>query len=333
MSIPRRLLGWFLGLIGFLCKILLAAWGTLAIYYSNLPWYWVRAGLAIAFLLFSVWALWITRRRRRFALYVAVYALLLVWWSLIPPSQNRAWRAEVAILPRAYVNGDNVRLTGVRDFTYRSRDDFDVRYEQREVQISHLQSVDLFVSYWHDGPVGHTFLSFNFDNVPPVCISIETRPEVGEGFDPIASLFKQFELIYVVGEERDLVGVRVLHRGEDVYLYRIHATPEHARQLFRIYLNRINQLANQPEWYHLLSNNCTVNIIRYANKIHPRPFNFRHILNGFIDRYVYATGAIETDLEFDELRRRSNINDAVKQAYSGSDFSDRIRVGVPTVHP
>ena len=92
------------------------------------------------------------------------------------------------------------------------------------------------VSYWHDGPVGHTFLSFCFDNAPPVCISIETRPEVGEGFDPIASLFKQFELIYLVGDEHDLVGLRVIHRDEDVFLYRIHTSPEHAQELFRIYL-------------------------------------------------------------------------------------------------
>ena len=106
-----------------------------------------------------------------------------------------------------------------------ARDDFTVRYEEREVSISHLTSLDFFVSYWKKGPVGHTFLSFNFDNAPPLCISIETRPEVGEGFSPIASLFKQFELIYVVGDERDIVRVRTNYRNEDVYLYRILTSP------------------------------------------------------------------------------------------------------------
>ena len=133
---------------------------------------------------------------------------VVVWWISIAPSHDRNWRPEVAVMPQAVIDGDRVRIIGVRNFDYRSRDDFTVRYDEREVQLSHLTALDFYVSYWSEGPVGHTFLSFIFDNAPPLSISIETRPEVGEGFDPIASLFKQFELIYVVGEERDLVGVR-----------------------------------------------------------------------------------------------------------------------------
>src|SRR4029453_6233453 len=118
-----------------------------------------------------------------------------------------------------------------------------------------------------------------------VCVSIETRPEIGEGFDPIASMFKQFELIYVVGDERDIVRARTAQRGEEGFLYRIRAAPDAVRRLFRIYLDRINQLADHPEWYHLLSNNCTLNIIRYSRAAggqHSR-FEFRHLLNGLID--------------------------------------------------
>ena len=149
-------------------------------------------------------------------------------------------------MPRAVVDGDRVHITGVRNFDYRGRDDFTVRYDEREVQLSHLTALDFYVSYWSEGPVGHTFLSFIFDNVPPLSISIETRPEVGEGFDPIASLFKQFELIYVVGEERDLVGVRTNHRHETVYLYRLNTSADDARRLLLIDLTRINELADRP---------------------------------------------------------------------------------------
>ena len=105
-------------------------------------------------------------------------------------------------MPRAAIDGDRLRITGVRNFEYRSLNDFTVHYEEREMQLSHLTGLDFFVSYWSEGLVGHTFLSFIFDNAPPLSISIETRPEVGEGFNPVASLFKQFELIYVVGDER-----------------------------------------------------------------------------------------------------------------------------------
>jgi hypothetical protein len=121
------------------------------------------------------------------------------WWITIRPSHHRPWRPEVAVMPRAFIEGDRVHLTGVRNFDYRTRNDFTVRYEEREVQLSHLTALDFYVSYFMAGPVGHTFLSFIFDNSPPLSISIETRPEVGEGFAPIASMFRQFESIYVVG--------------------------------------------------------------------------------------------------------------------------------------
>ena len=182
--------------------------------------------------------------------------------------------------------------------------------------------------------MGHTFLSFNFDNALPVCISIETRPEVGEGFDPIASLFKQFELIYVVGDERDIVRVRTNFRHDDVYLYRIRTTPENARRLFLIYLSRINELYDQPEFYHLLSNSCTINIVRYARAVgKPGGFDFRHFLNGLIDSYLYSIGFLDTTLPFRELRRRSLINNAAQAADNAPDFSQRIRAAVPSPQP
>lgn len=312
--------------------MLLIAWATLAIYYSNLPWAGARVGLAVAFAAFAVWALWLSRQRRMVVVLAALYLGVVAWWLAIPPSHDRPWRPEVAVMPRAVVDGDRVRFTGVRDFDYSSRNDFTVRYREREVSLSHLTGLDFYVSYWREGLVGHTFLSFLFDNAPPISISIETRPEVGEGFNPIASLFKQFELIYVVGEERDVVGVRTDHRGENVYLYRLNTSPEDARRLFLIYLQRINELADRPEFYHLLSNSCTINIIRYANAAgREGRFNVRHFLNGLIDSYLYHSGRVDTTLPFEELRRRSLINEAAQAADGAPDFSDRIRASLPTV--
>jgi hypothetical protein len=174
-------------------------------------------------------------------------------------------------------------------------------------------------------------LSFIFDDAPPLSISIETRPEVGEGFDPIVSLFKQFELIYVVGDERDLVSVRTNYRHETVYLYRLNALAEDARRLLLIYLARINELADRPEFYHLLSNSCTINIIRYANAASRQGnLDVRHVFNGLIDRYLYYSGRVDTSLPFDELWRRSLINEAAQAADGAPDFSERIRASLPT---
>jgi Domain of unknown function (DUF4105) len=328
----HRSFGFLIAGIRFLCWFVLISWGTLAIFYSNLPWTGLRLGLAGAFAAFAIWARWLSRQRH---ISVAVIVLLLgvvVWWIAIDPSHDRAWRPEVAVMPRAVIDGDRVRLTGVRNFDYRTRDDFTVRYEEREVWLSHLSALDFYVSYWSEGLVGHTFLSFVFDNAPPLSISIETRPEVGEGFNPVASLFKQFELIYVVGNERDIVGVRTNHRRETVYLYRLNTSAENARRLLLVYLARINELAENPEFYHLLSNSCTINIIRYANAAgREGRFDVRHLFNGLVDSYLYASGRVDTTLPFDELRQRSLINGAAQAADGAPDFSERIRALLPTI--
>ena len=322
---------WLLGGLWFLLRAAIVAWASLAIYYSNLPWTWLRLVLAAGFMAFGAWALWRSRTRRALLAFAGVYLGVVVWWAFIRPSHHRPWRPEVAVMPRVSIDGDRVRIAGVRNFEYRGTYDFTPRYEAREVSLSSLTSIDFFISYWMQGPVGHTFLSFNFSNAPPVCISIETRPEVGEGFDPLASLFKQFELIYVVGDERDLVRVRTNFRRDDVYLYHIRTSAENARRLFLIYLDRINELYDQPEFYHLLSNSCTINIVRYARAVGKPPgFDIRHFLNGLIDSYLYSTGAIDTTLPFAELRRRSRINDTALAADNAPDFSERIRAAVPS---
>jgi len=323
---PKRV-RWFRRLAGWLwngCLGLLLLWGTLALYYCS-P-LWMRLPLAVVFAGFGMWALWLSRRPRMRWAFAVAFLAVLGWFASLSPSQHRPWRREVAVLPQAFIDGDKVRITGFRNFEYRSVTDFTEHYEEREVDLSHLTSVDFYVSYWKIGPVAHTFLSFEFDNAPPVCISIETRPEEGEGFAPIASLFKQFELIYVVGDERDLVRVRTNFRGEQTFLYPLRATPEQARQLFLVYLKRINELHDRPEWYHLLKSNCTLNIVRYANKAGRQGgLDIGHILNGWSDRYLYRAGHVNSSLPFEELRARARINDAAKTADEEPDFWERIR--------
>jgi Domain of unknown function (DUF4105) len=327
-----KVLDWLIRGIWLLFRVLLIVWASLAIYYSNLPSRGLRVALATSFAVLAVWLLWLSRDRRAFLLFIVLFLGVVAWWLSISPSHDRPWRPEVAVMPRATIDGDRVRISGVRNFDYRSLDDFTVRWQEREVQLSHLTALDFFVSYWSKGPVGHTFLSFIFDNALPLSISIETRPEVGQGFNPLASLFKQFELIYVVGDERDLVRVRTNFRNETVYLYRLNTAPDDVRRLFMVYLKRINELADEPEFYHLLSNSCTINIIRYANAAGRKGrFDIRHLLNGLIDSYLYHSGRVDTTLPFEELRRRSRINDAAQAADDAPDFSERIRASLPTI--
>jgi hypothetical protein len=327
-----KLLKWPIRGLWILFRVLLTVWATLAIYYSNLPFFGLRLASATAFAALAIWLLWLSRDRRAFVVFGVLFLGVVVWWLTISPSHDRPWRPEVAVMPRATIDGDRVHIAGVRNFDYRSLNDFTVRWEEREVQLSHLTAVDFFVSYWSGRLVGHTFISFIFDNALPLSISIETRPEVGEGFNPVASLFKQFELIYLVGDERDLVRVRTNFRNERVYLYRLNASPDNARRLFMVYLKRINELADHPEFYHLLSNSCTINTIRYLNAAGRKGrFDIRHLLNGLIDSYLYHSGRVDTTLPFDELRRRSRINEVAQAADDAPDFSERIRASLPTI--
>lgn len=326
-------IAWLMAGLKFLGIALLIAWGALAIHFSNLPLSSARILLALLFAAIGVWAFFLSRDRKPLMAFLLLYLGVFAWWFTIAPSQDRNWRPEVGVLPQAMIDGDRVRLTGVRNFTYRNVRDFTVHYEDREYSLAHLTGLDFYVSYWSEGPVGHTFVSFVFDNAPPLTISIETRPEVGEEFAPIASLFKQFELIYVVGDERDLVGVRANHRRETVYLYRLNTSPADARRLLTVYLKRINELANRPEFYHLLTNSCTINIVRYANAAgRAGRFDFRHLLNGLVDSYLYHSGRVDTSLPFDDLRMRSLINVAAEASEGDPEFSHRIRVSLPTAN-
>ena len=124
--------------------------------------------------------------------------------------------------------------------------------------------------------------------------------------------------------------VRTNYRGEEVYLYRIRTSPERARRLFLAYLDRINGLADRPEFYNLLSNNCTVNIVRSANAAgREGGFDIRYLLNGLVDRYLYEADVVNTTMPFEELRRRSRINEAARSADNAPDFSERIRASLP----
>ena len=332
-SLTSRLvkpLRWMLTTFKFFIRFVPLIWATAALYWSNLPWRWARLVLALAFLAFGIYALWVKPNLRTLLVFAGLFLVVFAWYLSIRPSNNRNWRPEVAVMPRAVIDGDRVLVKNIRNFDYRTKDDFTVRYEDREVLLSDLTSVDFFVSYWMPGPVAHTFVSFNFDNADPVSISIEARPEIGRGFEPFASIFKQFGLIYVVGDERDVVRVRTNFRGEDVYLYRIETSPEKARQLFLVYLDRINQLADRPEFYQLLSNSCTINIVRYARMAGKLPeFDIRFWLNGFADRGLYRARLLNPALPFAELRRRSWVNDSARAADDAADFSQRIRASLP----
>lgn len=277
----------------------------LALYYSDLPGHIINVILALGFLVLCYWAA-IRNKGRKWLIGFWWLSLIGVWFiynATTVPSNDRIWREDMSLPARAIVDNDEVEIINYRKFIYDNDGNVTPNYIDRKVSISDITSMDFYISYWMRGPVGHTFVGFNFKDEPPVVISIEARYEAHESYSPIASLFRQFELIYIVGDEKDVVQSRVQHRQEDVYRYRLNVSADGAQRLFKEYLHRINEIADYPEFYNLIRSNCTINIFRYANRAgRSGSFDIRHLLNGWSDRYLYEEGYIDNDLPFREVR-------------------------------
>jgi len=292
--------------------------------------------VALAYLVtvLTLLTLWATGQRWGVLCAVALTAAVTLWWSLLKPSNDRDWQADVAREPWAEVNGDLVTIHNVRNFDYRPEDttgESNPRWETRTVRLSQLTGLDAFLNFWGVSWMAHPILSFQFKDAPPIAISIETRKEKGEAYSALGGLYRQYELIYIVGDERDLVRVRSNYRiGEDVYLYRTTLPIEDVRERFLEYIRSMNELHAHPRWYNALTANCTTSIRSQRSIAARSPWDLRILLNGRIDEMFYDRGTLVTDgLSFPELRRRSLINSAAKAADQDPDFSRRIRSGIP----
>lgn len=244
------------------------------------------------------------------------------------PSNDRDWIPELKLLASAEFAGDKVRVHNVRNAQFFSYRDCLVEYYDKTYDLSKIQSVDFVMIPFNDNrAIAHTMLSFGFEGGDYVGVSAEVRLEKGESYGAGTGLFNQFELIYVVADERDLLPVRAQYRDVDVLLYRTTATPEMARKLFIDVMKRVNELHEKPEFYDTLSNNCTTNIVRHINTLAPGriPYDYRVLLPGYADSLAYELGLIDTSKPFSEVRRHARINDLVLQYKDDPRFSQRIR--------
>jgi uncharacterized protein DUF4105 len=312
------------------------AWGTLALYFDGPENDTLRNLLAIVYAIGCLAALgaYCTRRFRWIAAisYTSMFIVLFAWWSMIEPSNDREWQSEVAVLPFATFDGNLITVHNIRNFDYQSETDFTVDYDERTYDLTKLDSVDLIAAYWMGPMIAHTFLSFGFGD-DHLAISIEARKEATEGYSSIKGFFKQYELIHIVGDERDLIRVRTNYRKdppEDVYLYRLTAPIENGKRVFLDYLKTINKLRDRPKFYNTLTANCT-NVIWMHTQLNPNhiPFSWKILLSGFTPEYVHEQGRMNSDLPFAELQRRSQINEIALQSDQAHDFSQRIRASLP----
>ena len=262
------------------------------------------------------------------AAWMALAVIALSAGCRLTPSNDRDWAPELSQLATAEFRDNLVTIHNVRNCEYRSEQDFDVHYGDRTYDLSKVDSVDYILVPFADMPrVAHTFLSFGFQGGDYLAISIEVRRQRGEAYSPVRDFFNQNEIIYVVGDERDLVRLRSNIRKDDVFLYRARTTPDQSRELFVDMLQRANKLSREPEFYNTLTNNCTTNLVTHVNHVIPNkiPYGYQVLLPGLSDRLAYNLNLIQGDGSFERTRAEARINRLAYIYRDSPDFSQKIR--------
>ena len=329
-----RLLRGFIRFIITAALVIAGLWATLALMLADLDGRAPRFVPAILFALAFFAALILVKPRWR----ARVVALVLVvavaaWYFRISPSNDRGWAPQYATLATATIDGDRVTLHNYRMLESAGPDrPLQERYVDRTFDLRELVRADLLMSYWGPKRIAHALVSFEFADGRCAAASIEVRRRASQsGFDMLRSLFRNFEIIYVVGDERALIGGGILDDHHRVYLYRTAMSAPRARALFLRYAHKLNALASQPEWYNAITDNCTTGIYFHLREIPPPPpFSLTILVNGYLPQYAQRQGTLDASLPFDELQRRSDIKQTGRAAYDSPDFSRLIRQNLPT---
>ncbi|QEG24495.1 lipoprotein N-acyltransferase Lnb domain-containing protein [Mariniblastus fucicola] len=246
------------------------------------------------------------------------------------PSNDRNWRPEQSRLAWAEVDGDRYTIRNIRNNEYLTEDEFVPSYYDRQIRLSQIRSVDYVVVPFPKQPnLAHTMLSFEVDDGSYITVSAEVRKEMDEDYSVFKGLGREFEMMYVVGDEKDLIRLRASHRDNDVYLYPTVATPAQSQQLFANMMAKTNQLAAQPEFYNTLTNNCTTTIRRHINELQPNrvAHAWQVLLPGHSDRFAYDLGLLDQRVPFEDLKAASHVSQLANEFYNAPNFSSRIRMG------
>lgn len=338
----KSLVRWALSVVVWVCVLAGVIWASGAIYFLPMGPDWTTIALTVAYvcglvvLAFRISNL--TKLRAFFAIStVAIYLLSLQ----ILPSNDRQWAPDQANVAEVSIERGLVQIDHFRNNVYRSDIDYDVHFESKQFRLARIQSAWFIVQRFSklDG-MAHVFLSFELapeassEDLTPeyFSLSVEIRREQGEAYDPIRGLYRCYEITHVIGDERDLIGVRTVHRPDDrVYLFQINSSPEQAQELFARFAKRINKLADQPEFYHSLLNNCANGITRQAYQLTPEPINwldYRVLFPGYSGDLAFQKGLIgnkangETFKTFEALSR---IDARAKEVGITDSFSQDMR--------
>jgi hypothetical protein len=314
-----------------------AAWAVLALWYQapgNQFAKFIILALWVAFSVSMIFAVWNSRAAVGLIAFAAAFAILLVWWQRIPPTNNRLWSDDVAQMSTGTVDGNLVTLHNVRNFVWRSNTDYTQRWETRVYDLEKLRSVDMVMSYWTGPAIAHMLMSFGFDDGQYVVFSVEVRRLKTGDYSELGGFFKQFELSVIAADERDVIRVRTNVRNEDDYLYRLRMPVEAIRSLFLGYVGEANSLVDSPRFYNTITTNCTTLVYHMMKRIVGYlPLNYRILLDGYLPGYVYEVGGLDSRYTLEQLRAMGRITDRARQSGDSDSFSIDIRRGIPPIAP
>jgi hypothetical protein len=313
--------------------VLLGAWAAAALGFQapgGSPGRTALVALWTALTLALLVAAWRGHAAAALGGFAVAFCAVLLWWHALRPSNERAWADDVARTATGEVHGDSVTLNGVRNFDWRTNDDYTPRWETRSYELEKLESLDLITSYWSGTAIAHVLISFGFSDGQHLAFSVEIRRERGEKFNEIGGFFKEFELSIIAADERDIIRVRTNVRGEDDYLYRVRLPRQDIRALFLAYIQQMNDLARTPRFYNTITVNCTTLVYHMVERIVGRlPFGYGLVLSGYLPAYVYSLGGLDTRYTLEQLRTLGRITERARAADRSEDFSREIRRGIP----
>ena len=268
--------------------------------------------------------------RKMLALLIC-WCFVLGWWLSLKPTNQAEWQENVSRPAWTEFSGNLVSIHNFRNCDYGTENDYSHCWSDRTFDLSQIRGADLFVTNWGLKYASHPILSFDFGDNQHVAFSIEVRYKVGQSYSALLGFFRQFELIFITADERDVIRLRTNFRqGEEVYLYRTRVDPATARAVFLTYVRYLNKLRDYPEWYNALTRNCTTTLDRQIAKDvpNPKPWNYQIILNGTLDKLLYDRDRLVTEgLSFPELKQREHINSAAQGVQDSEDYSAVIRRG------
>lgn len=245
-----------------------------------------------------------------------------------PETDSKIFRSDLAVMPFAEIGDDRITIRYVRDCRYRSEEDYDVRFYDLSFRLEDVKTVDFIVVPFKETQLlAHTMFSFGLADGRHFVISVEARLGADESYTAVAGAGRKYPLMYVIGDERDLILLRTAIRDVEVFLYKGKATPEQSQKLLVGMLERANKLYREPEFYDTLTNNCTTNLVQHINTIRPGriPYELRVLFPGHSDRMAYELGLLEIEGPFEYARAYAKINDLARSYADSAEFSKRIR--------